>query len=435
MRLPSRNRPVSKNRGRPFMLIVGALGILVAFLFVYIGFHAPTSIPGRSYYKLHAVFNNANNLEPHAAVRARGERIGQVLDPHVDHGRAVINLQLTAGTKLRSDTTMRVRQRSAVGVRFVEVTPGTKGHFLPSGATVPASQTSTSVSLGLALRTLDERRRAEAQTDIDELGNATFGGGQIANREIQTTRPFLHHTATLSDAIVARTGAVRSFIQGGAGAAAAADPVREAIATGFHPEAQALDPFSRHADTLRQTLDVAPGALGTLSAQLPRTDPVLEQVAGLARAALPALRAAPVTLNDATALFVKSRPGLKAAPKTLQLAKDAVPPVLSALRSVHPILPDVETTLSNTDPLLSELAPRGCDIITWGTNWTDLIGLGNANGNYVRFDLTPGSQTLAGQTNKSQLAVPADEYPAPCVAKTEHTKFTVPVGPLLGGKG
>lgn len=421
MRVPHSRRPVSKQRGRLFMVTIGLIAVVIALAMVWVGYHAPTSIPSRSYYTLHANIKDAANIQQHDQVRARGQNVGQVLHPRAVHGHAVVDLQLDPSIgPLRSDTTLRVRPRSAVGVRFIELTPGEHGRILPSGSTLPMSQTTASVDLFTALKTFDSKRRAEAQTMLNELGEGFHDSGQDVNRTLGAAPDLLRRGASVSDAIVGRTGAVRSFIQGARGAANAADPVREDIATGFAPEAAALRPFATHGASVRNTLAAAPPALAALSTQLPRTDPVLEQVDGLARQALPALKAAPGTFTQASALFLEARQGLTDARKTLALAQQAVAPTLDALDLVQPILPDLESTLSNTFSILGELGPRGCDIHNWAENWVDLVGLGDHSGNYLRFDLVPSPQSLGGQSSKLPVGAGQDPYPAPCAAANQR---------------
>src|SRR5438874_1712439 len=165
MRIPfAKEREVSQQRGKLFMLGVGLTGIGVAVLLAWIGYNAPNSIPGRKYYTVKAELNQADNLTSHYQVRVAGRLVGQILNPRVEGDKAVVDLQLEDSMRpLLSDTTIRVRPRSPIGVRFLELRPGTHGTPIPEGGTLPASHASAARPLDEALSTLDAPTRARTK--------------------------------------------------------------------------------------------------------------------------------------------------------------------------------------------------------------------------------------------------------------------------------
>jgi virulence factor Mce-like protein len=398
---------------------LGLSGVFLGMYLFWVGFNAPNNIPGRSYYTLHAQFANADNLTSHYQVRVGGRLIGQVLNPRVSNGLAVVDLQLTPAIKpLLSDTKLKVRPRSPIGVRYVDVLPGTRGTPLKDGALISASQTSATVTLDQVLGALNTTARAGTRTFLNELGVGFAGRGEDLGGAITAAPQFLGDTTTVTAAINARTGAAARLIRATEGAAAAADPVRQQIAAGFDPEARAMRPFSVHGDSLRAALDVAPGALATVRAGLIQTDPLLVEVDGLAVNARPALRVAPGALTETTALLRESRPSFAALNGTLKLAGRAVHPTLRLLRTISPVLPSVEAALRGGLPILAELAPRGCDIKLMLSNWESMLAFGNEGGNFLRFNLVGGSQESAGIGHVT-TGVHQNPYPAPCVAGIE----------------
>jgi virulence factor Mce-like protein len=410
------------------MLTLGAVGIGFALLLLYIGFTAPERIPGRSYYNLTAQFNDADNLTKSYQVRIGGRLVGQVLDPRVQDGKGVVRLQLTPDIEpLKSDTTLRVRPRSAVGVRFLELTPGTKGEPLREGDVIPAGQTSETVQLDEALGTFDAARRAKLKTFISELGGGVVSRGEDLNDTVRTAPDFLGDLAAVSRAVNARRGAPARFVQESQGAAAAADPVRDVIGRGFRPEADALKVFTDNEARLRKLLDVAPADLSGVRAGLSQTDPFLTETRAFAAAARPALRAGVPALREAAALFAEARPGLRDLDPTLQRAQQAVSPTLAVLDTLKPVLPNIRQALTEPQGILSVLAPRGCDITGMARNWTSMLGFGSGNGTNLRFSLIPSLEGGIRTTEASKPLVaktlsPTGEnaYPAPCVAGTEQ---------------
>ncbi|HYF27354.1 MAG TPA: MlaD family protein [Baekduia sp.] len=409
-------RPASKTRGRPFLVSLGVLGVLTAVVLLYVGYMSPKSIPGRSYYTLEAEFTNADNLTPSYQVRIGGRLVGQVLDPRVEDGKAVVDLQLTPDIEpLRSDTTLRVRPRSPVGVRFVELVPGTKGRPLGERGRIPVTQTDAAVQIDEALGTLDADRRQKAKTLLNELGAGFLGRGEDINEAQGRAPEFLDDLEAVATAVTTRTNAVQSLIQGSASAADAAEPVREDIARGFEEGAEALQPFVQEREAVRRALRVAPGALRSVQADLTRVDPLLTQLERFGANATPALREARPTLAATTKLLQEADPGLAAARRTLGLAREAVSPTLSLLRTLGPVLPDLDKTLDAANPILAQLAPRDCDLRLFFNSWTEALANGDGFSNVLRFETIGSAETVQGWTSKKSIpGVFQVPYTAPC---------------------
>ncbi|HEX4109754.1 MAG TPA: MlaD family protein [Solirubrobacteraceae bacterium] len=414
-----RGRAVSHQPSKAFMYAVGLFGIAFASLLIWIGYHAPQNIPGRGYYNLYAQFNDADNLTQTNQVRIAGRLVGQVLDLHAHNGEGEMRLQLTPGVKpLLSDTTLVVRPRSPVGVHYIDLIPGTKGTPLPNNAVIPATQTTASRELDEALGTLNAPARVHAQMLLNALGEGFAGRGDDINLTLTNSPSALNNLGQVTGAIAARTGAAGRFIQYSNGAAAAADPVRQTIATGFHPEAQALQPFYVAGNGLSSTLQKAPNDLSSTRDSLSQTDPFLSALSSLSHDALPVLDAAPSSFTRAAALLRDARPAMRELGGTFKLLDDATNPTLSLLDTINPALPDIDTGLTSSLPILSNLAPRGCDIHNMLGNWESMLEYGDSTGNYLRFmvyGVTP--QSVGGYGAKLPgINIQDDAYPAPCVA-------------------
>jgi ABC-type transporter Mla subunit MlaD len=420
----SSNRSEDRGFQRRVLQAIGLSSILIAAVLIYIGITAPNGTPGRGYYTLRAQFNRADNLVSHYQVRVGGRLIGQVLDPRIEDGKAIVDMQLykDAGPLL-SDTTVRVRPRSAIGLRFVDLTPGTKGTPLPEGALIRASQTSASLPLDTALGIFDGQRRAKVKVLLGKLGAGFAGRGEDLNVSIKSGAPFLKTMASALGEVNDRPGALAGFVYGSAGTSAAADPVRHEIADMFSPSARALAPFYHQADGLRATLQAAPPTLDTLRTQLPPTQRLLAETTRFARAATVTLRLSPRALDRTSVLLRDGRKPLKDLNATLELADRAVDPTLALLNTVKPVLPSLDSALKGALPTLDELAPRGCDIKKAYFQWSEALAFGDAAGQYARLNATQFNPTqLQGLAPKVTPGVGDNPYPAPCVAETERTK-------------
>jgi ABC-type transporter Mla subunit MlaD len=404
-----------------FMWSIGLAGLLLAGVVMYIGYEAPNTIPGRSYYNLKAAFRDAENLGNHYEVRIGGLRAGQVLNPRVKDGLAVVDLELSSRFKpLLSDMRLQIRLRSAVGIRYVEIIPGTKGHPLPDGATIPASQSATPVALDQVLGTFDARTRIRTQQFLQQLGAGTAGRGEALSGAIAAAPAFLNNFASVSSAVTARAGAMSQFVRSTEAAAAAFAPVRDQIAQGFDPETRALQPFTNQAGNVQATLEQAPSTLSTISSDLPAVTSLVGAVDGLAREGDPTLAALPPALRATSALLHDAQPSLRRASETLALAHDAVPPTLALLQHLSPVLPDLNTSVADALPTVSYIAPRYCELSNVFTGWSEFLKWGTSYSNFIRFDVIALSNPLAGGTGSPlvptiQNGTLTNAYPGPCV--------------------
>jgi ABC-type transporter Mla subunit MlaD len=413
---------VGKPRTRLFLLGVSAAGLLAAVISAYIGYNAAQTVPGRSYYNLKAEFVHAENLANHYEVRVGGLRAGQMLRPRVHNGKALIDLRLSSAFKpLLSDTTVRIRLRSAVGVRYVEIVPGTKGSPLQDGATIPSSQTARPVALDQVLGTFDPTTRVRTQELLRQLGGGAAGRGEQVNRAVQLAPRFLSGLSGVSGAITARTGSMGRFIRSTEAAAETFSPVRGAIARGFEPEARAARAFGDRAGSIRSTLQEAPSALAQLRSGLPSVTRLVAQVDGLAREGRPALAAAPGALHETSRLLINARPSLDRADRTLELARRAVDPSLHLLSTLRPVLPGLDSAFGSLVPNLKSVGDHACDISNAFTGWAYSMAWGDDFASGIRFFVSTHADQVAGVTGKvpdplgRDRLVHTSPYPAPCV--------------------
>ena len=420
-----RGRAASRSLPRPVLWAIGLAGIGAVIVMFFVGYNAPNSIPGKQYYTVRAAFDNADNLTGHYQVRIAGRNVGQVLNPRVENGKAVVDLQLTPDVgPLRSDTTLRVRPRSPIGVRFVEMKPGDKGRPLADGELIPTANTSTSVELDTTLNTFDSQRRLKAQQLANGLGTGVMDRGEDIQTLLDNGPQGLRALKEVAEPINDRTGAVRGFVTGADGAAAAADPVRETIRRGFGDGAEALDAIADSGDDLGRSLDEAPSSLQTARAGLRDTEPFLREIRALSRTALPALRPAPAGLRSTSRLIREAPDGLKSARTTLRKAQDAVDPTLGLLNRIDPVLPSMRQGLAASLPVVDRLGAHGCDIALFAKNWSSMLGFGVPSGdpdigtlNALRLNVLASEESISGAGVRSPFLAD-NPYPAPCTVKT-----------------
>ncbi|MEA2422349.1 MAG: phospholipid/cholesterol/gamma-HCH transport system substrate-binding protein, partial [Thermoleophilaceae bacterium] len=127
-------------------VLVGAVTTLIVIVSVFLAYNANKGLPFVPTYDLSARLPNGSNLVPGNEVRVGGFRVGVVdtIKPatQVIKGKstpiAVVNMKLDKTVQpLSIDSKLIIRSRSALGLKYVQLTPGTSKQTYKPGGTVP----------------------------------------------------------------------------------------------------------------------------------------------------------------------------------------------------------------------------------------------------------------------------------------------------------
>jgi ABC-type transporter Mla subunit MlaD len=419
-RIPSRRRPGPRRA----VLIAAAAGALILAGLGYLAVTAENGLPLVSYYDLNADFRNAAELDPYSEVRIAGTLAGQVLGTSFEHGHAVVQMQLNTGDgPLRSSTMARIRLQGLIGAKYVELTPGRTGPELPSGGTLPLTQTSTSVDVFDVLAIFDAERRAALQATLGALGQGLLGRGAQLNDAIGRAPTLAANLDAVATAVNDRAGSAERLVPGVESLTAALEPVRSELAAGWDPATRALTPLTDQRSSVHATRSESPNALGVIRSGLAQTDPLLAQVSSLSRALIALTRPAPAALEQATALLRSARRPLATTDTLVRVLADAIPPTIHLLTGVGPLAAPGARAFDNALPGLTNLGRYQCDIARWAQNYSALFALGSPP------DTSAGPVGLlrgAFVTNPNTIepdrpgVVPAAWYAAPCTADLQR---------------
>jgi phospholipid/cholesterol/gamma-HCH transport system substrate-binding protein len=390
--------------------VAGGLVLAGAIAFVVVGLRAATTIPFQGYYRLNARLANAAGLNPHDQVRMDGQIVGQVLSPHVAGGAAELELQLYDSVRpLRSDTKLIVRARSALGAHYVEIVPGPHGRALPDGATIGVGQTTTRTDLDRLLDMLDAPTRAHVRQLLGELGAGVLARGPDITPTIAAGPTLLAELRGVSDAVTVHGSAAESLLVNADRLAATADPVRGAIAAAIRQGARVAGAVAAEESPLGQAIADGPATTAALSGGLPRVDPLIVSLGGLASASLPLLAAAPSALTQAPLLLRALDPGLRRLGAPLRTLGSSTAPLLALLRRLMPVLAPADAALTIGTRLIGAIGGRPCDFSRMLQNVAQMMAIGNDAGGTLRFQFVAG-------TGLPGTAARTDPYPPPCQA-------------------
>jgi virulence factor Mce-like protein len=179
-------------------VLIGAATVLVVIVAVFLSYNANQGLPFVPTYSLKAQTPSAANLVRGNDVRIGGVRVGSVDTIDVDRREdgtsiAVLGLKLERSVApLPKDSKVLIRPRSALGLKYVELTRGTSDQGFQDGDTIPlASATPAPVEFDEFVNMFDEDTRAASQTNLQGFGDAFAGRGASINQAIGALRPLL----------------------------------------------------------------------------------------------------------------------------------------------------------------------------------------------------------------------------------------------------
>ena len=226
--------------------MVGALTVMVVILAVFLAYNANNGLPFVPAYRVTAQVRNADTLVPGNEVRVGGVRVGQVesIEPQADADgdlSARLNLKLEKDVDpIPVDSTVIVRSRSALGLKYLEINMGNSDKGYPEGSTMPLSAaTPEPVEIDTVLGMFDEPTRAAIQENLVEFGDAVAGRGPAINSALgrlpgvlELLRPVMHEPRLAEPGLARFITALGR--DGGGGGAGRRDPGAGVRLAGHH---------------------------------------------------------------------------------------------------------------------------------------------------------------------------------------------------------
>ncbi|HEV3001925.1 MAG TPA: hypothetical protein VGW75_14380 [Solirubrobacteraceae bacterium] len=298
-------------------VLVGAVTTLVVVVAVFLAYNANKGLPfvPSKTLKFH-VSNGANLIEGNEIREGGGPRIGIVnkmrpvrLPDGTVGAEATMQIDAEAGD-IPVDSTINLRPRSVLGLKYVELTRGKSKETFDDGATMPPDSIRFPVELEEFNRIFDRRTREAVQGNLKGFGNTFSSRGLSLNTTIATLPRLLKHITPVAQVLADDRTNLRRFLRELGDAVRILSPVADRYAHQFEAGADTFEAWSRYPDRLRQTIrDNAPTMeVGIRSFRVQR--PFLRDTAAFSR-----------ELRRAT-----------------EVMPSAVPPITGALRTGIPVL-------------------------------------------------------------------------------------------------
>jgi virulence factor Mce-like protein len=416
-------------------VLIGAATTLIVVVAVFLAYNANSGLPFVPTYELKTEIPNAANLVKGNEVRIGGSRVGTItaIEPrrHTDGSvTALLTMQLQTTVKpLPVDSSVIVRSRSALGLKYVEITRGRSRRGFEDGATLPLrSATPEPVEIDEFLNTFDDKTRAAMQSNLREYGTGFAGRGRDLNRAIEEFNPLLVNlTPVMRNLSDPRTGLSR-FVRALGRTARQVAPValtQAALFRDLNTTFAALAEISK--PYLQESISEGPETLDVATRELPKQRAFLANSEGLFRELRPgarALRASAPALADALTVGTRT---LRRSPEFNARLK----PTFEALErfaadpQVKLGVDDLTSTFEILNPTLAFATPAQsvCNYATlFFRNTSELLSSGGRTGTTQRFIIIlppegpnneggPSSAPANGGTPKNDNYLHTNAYP------------------------
>ena len=379
-------------------VLIGAATVLVVIVAVFLSYNANQGLPFVPTYALKAETPNAANLVRGNEVRIGGTRVGSVDTITVEQQEdgtsiAVLGLKLERSVSpLPKDSTVLIRPRSALGLKYVELTRGTSNEGYEDGDTIPlASATPAPVEFDEFVNMFDEDTRDAAQTNLRGFGDAFAGRGASINQAIGALAPLLRDIIPVARNLSSPETDLTRFVVELADAARIVAPAAEAQAELFvnlNRTFAALRVVAR--PFIQDSISEGPATLDAAIRSFPIQRPFLANTEGLFRELGPGVNA----LSDAAPELADA---LEVGTPTLRRLPQLNRRLASLLTEVEQFSQDPQVprgiraltdTMKELNPTLQYLAPAQtkCNYIAlWFRNISSLLSEGDTNGTWQRF--------------------------------------------------
>ena len=329
-------------------VLVGAVTVLVVIVAVFLAYNANNGLPFVSTYDLKARVPNADALVKGNEVRIGGVRVGivkSVVPVQLEDGKVAAELSLSldqSAEPLPVDSTITVRPKSALGLKFLQMTPGTSSETFEAGETIPLSAAKPEpVDIDQFFDMFDKPTRQAIRQSLAGFGNALAGRGPQLNEGIGALSRAAVKAQPVLRTLVAPSTDFAGFLRALEALSATVAPVAETQASMFVALDTTFGAFARVSRPyIQETIEKSPSTLDTANEDLPAIRPFLHDterffaalepgakalgetspiIAESLHAGVPALNASPVLNNqlqptaEALLAFQQSARGLQRA--------------------------------------------------------------------------------------------------------------------------
>ncbi|MCK9250528.1 MAG: MlaD family protein [Solirubrobacteraceae bacterium] len=433
------NRRRSSLAGSP--VLVGAATVLIALVAVVLSYNANSGLPFIETYDIRARVADAKKLTTGVDVRIGGKRVGQLqeIEAEADDGEyhAMLTLKLDrAVAELPADSTIRIRPKSVIGAKYIELTPGRASRTIPPGGLIREPQTSASVDLDEVTGLFDAGLRSSVRNVVEQVSDGVAGRGADFNRALDVLPENLTRFERFMGVLADPETNLGGFLRGADAATQALVPVLGDIGPLLRGARTTLGALADEADALGAGLERLPPTLREARRASVALRPVLRDAAVLARELRPGADALPATVRALHGVARRGTPILRRVPRLTRQLDATMRSVDGALHrdATTTSLVLLRPTLESLLPTLQTIVPlqTKCSYVTlFARNASSVTSEGDVNGNWFRTGLLLSTEQLLKNPRTDPIRrynVYPDER---CLVGNEDYRQEVPTGSFV----
>jgi virulence factor Mce-like protein len=377
-------------------ILVGAVTVLVIIVAVFLAYNANNGLPFVSTYNLKARLPNADALVKGNEVRIGGVRVGvvkSVVPVNEGDGKVAAEVSIAldkTAEPLPVDSTIMVRPKSALGLKYLQITPGDSSKGFAAGETIPLAQAKPEpVDIDQFFDMFNKPTREAIKKNLAGFGNALAGRGPQLNEAIGVLRRLAVEGQPVLRTIVAPSTDFGGFWEALEALSATVAPVAQTQASMFVALDQTFAAFARVSRPyIQETIEKSPPTLDEVNSDLPVLRPFLHDSERFFTALQPGARALGETSPVIAEALHAGIPALNTSPAlNAQLTPTAqalvdfqeAPGTMTGLE----LLTDTNHKLG---PPVRFIAPSQTICNYWTLAFEEVSnasGIGNANGHWL----------------------------------------------------
>src|SRR5215218_2112069 len=280
----NRRRSGSMLSGSP--VLVGAVTVIVTMVAVFLSYNANEGLPFVPTYKLNAEVPDANGLVRGNEVRMGGARVGVVTTietaPLRKNQNVTAHLELNLDERVQplpKDSTIVIRPRSALGLKYVELVKGKGRQGFDEGATIPlAASVVKTEEIDDFFNMFDAPTRQASQTNLETFGTGLAGRGESINRALAQAGPLVEKLEPVMRNLAAPRTGIAQLFPALEQAASEVAPVADQQASLWVGLNTTFTAWASVSDSLQETISEGPPALEQAASEVA---PVADQQASL----------------------------------------------------------------------------------------------------------------------------------------------------------
>jgi ABC-type transporter Mla subunit MlaD len=361
-------------------VLVGAMTVLVAMVAVFLAYNANQGLPFVPTRQLKVNVGSGSDLVVGNEVREGGFRIGLVseLKPiKLRSGQvaAQLTLQLNqAEGQVPLNSTVAVRPRSLLGLKYVDLHKGTARRAYADGGTMPITRTTVPVQFEDLNTAFNPPTRKAIQTNLVGFGNTLAGRGSALNDTFASLPRLLGYLRPVAAYLSAPRTQLTRLFNSREGFMGAVSPVAKTNAQLFTDMATTFAAIGHSPSDLENTIRLSPSTERVSTQSLKVQQPFLVDLANLGTNLAPATaelhRALPI-INPAIEVGTKTLARTPSLNANLQQVMNALKN-LSQAPGTNVAINALTGTVTTLNPMVRYLGPYQTVCDYWNYFWTYL---------------------------------------------------------------